>query len=102
MTRMGIAATSVVFVIHFANKSIRGKIIFGAIGIMALLAVFNSKRFQEKTFYGGTGTLSELTLITMITRLSVVVGGFHGKKRLSLASRQGLFGAMAREQIMPI
>ncbi|HBE41188.1 MAG TPA: hypothetical protein DDW27_08295 [Bacteroidales bacterium] len=62
MTRMGIAATSAVFILHFANNSLKGKILFGVIGILAFLAVFNSKPFQEKTFYGGKGTLEDLTL----------------------------------------
>jgi hypothetical protein len=62
LTRMGIAATAAIFILHFANRSIRGKILFGAMGVLSLLLVFNSKPFQEKTFYGGHGTLTDLTL----------------------------------------
>ena len=62
MTRMGIAATSAIFILHFANQSFRGKIIFGIFGVLIFIAVFNSKRFQEKTFYRGEGTLSDITL----------------------------------------
>jgi len=62
VTRMGIAATSAVFILHFANKNLSSKILFGSIGFFVFLIVFNSKSFQEKTFYGGHGTLSELTI----------------------------------------
>jgi hypothetical protein len=62
LTRMGIAATGAVFIFHFANINIRLKIIFGAVGFLALLLVFNSAPFQKKTFYGGHGTISDLTL----------------------------------------
>ena len=61
MTRMGIAATSAVFIFHFANISLKGKLIYGSLGFMAFLLVFSSKPFQEKTFYGGQGALSDLT-----------------------------------------
>jgi hypothetical protein len=61
LTRMGIAATATVFIIHFANQSIREKLLYGGLGIVAFILVFNSKPFQEKTFYKGHGTLSELT-----------------------------------------
>jgi hypothetical protein len=62
LTRMGIAATAAVFILHFANRKIKGKLVFGALGVIALLLVFSSKPFQEKTFYGGHGSLSDLTL----------------------------------------
>lgn len=62
MTRMGIAAIAAVFILHFANKNINSKILFGMIGVLAFLLVFSSKSFQEKTFYNKRGTLSDLTL----------------------------------------
>jgi hypothetical protein len=62
VTKMGIAATATVFIFHFANKKITGKIIFGAVGALVLLLVFNTKRFQEETFQKGKGDLSDLSL----------------------------------------
>lgn len=62
ITRMGIAATIAVFIFHFANRSLRGKIIFGGFGFLVFILVFNSKSFQEKTFYKGEGSLSDLTV----------------------------------------
>lgn len=62
MTRMGIAAIAVVFILHFANRGIKSKVIFGILGFIAFFLVFSSTRFQEKTFYSGQGTLSSLTL----------------------------------------
>jgi hypothetical protein len=62
LTRMGIAATAAVFIFHFANINFRSKIVFGAAGFLALILVFNSGPFQKKTFYGGQGTISDLTL----------------------------------------
>jgi hypothetical protein len=60
VTRMGIAATVAIFIFHFANKNIRGKIIYGLFGGLILLLVFNSRKFQEKTFYSGSGELTDL------------------------------------------
>ncbi|MDF1561379.1 MAG: O-antigen ligase family protein, partial [Bacteroidales bacterium] len=62
MTRMGIAAIAAIFIFHFANKAIKSKIIYGAIGLLAFLLVFSSQKFQEKTFYSKQGTFSDLTL----------------------------------------
>lgn len=62
MTRMGMAAIAAVFIFHFANRGVRSKIIYGAIGFLAFLMVFSSERFQEKTFYSKQGSLSSLTL----------------------------------------
>jgi hypothetical protein len=61
VTRMGIAATATVFILHFANNNLRTKIIFGILGGLILLTVFNSKSFQEKTFKRGEGKINELT-----------------------------------------
>jgi hypothetical protein len=61
VTRMGIAAMAAVFVLHFANTDIVRKFVYGLLGLVVILLVFNSRGFQEKTFYGGTGTLNELT-----------------------------------------
>ena len=60
VTRMGIAAMAAVFILHFANRNLRGKLMYGLIGLVALLFVFNSKSFQEKTFFSGHGKLSDL------------------------------------------
>ncbi len=61
LTRTGIAATAAVFVLHFANGNIRSKIIFGIVGVMVLFIIFNTKRFQEETFKGGSGTINDIT-----------------------------------------
>jgi hypothetical protein len=61
VTRMGIAAMAAVFVLHFANTDVIRKFVYGLLGLIAILLVFNSREFQKKTFYGGTGTLNELT-----------------------------------------
>lgn len=61
-TRMGIAVTTVVFIIHFANRSFIGKILYGGIGVLTFILIFNSKPFQEKTFYGGQGSISDVTV----------------------------------------
>ena len=62
VTRMGILALAAIFIFHFANLSLKGKILFGGIGIIVFMMVFNSKSFQEKTFYSGQGSLSDLTI----------------------------------------
>jgi len=62
MTRMGIAAIAAVIIFHFANQNIKTKVLFGGIGLLAFLVVFNSRNFQEKTFYGGEGNLIDISL----------------------------------------
>lgn len=62
VTRMGIAALAAIFIFHFANRSLKGKILFGGIGVLAFTLVFTSKSFQEKTFFSGQGSLSDLTI----------------------------------------
>lgn len=61
VTRMGIAATAAVFILHFANHNIRGKVFFGLLGALIFFAIFNSKSFQGKTFKSGKGELRDLT-----------------------------------------
>ena len=60
-TRMGVAAMAAIFILHFANTNIIQKILFGLAGFLLFLLVFNSEKFQEKTFISGSGTLSEIT-----------------------------------------
>jgi len=62
LTRMGIAAMAVVIIFHFSNPGLRGKILFGLMGALVLFFIFKSKPFQEKTFYSGEGTLSDITI----------------------------------------
>jgi hypothetical protein len=57
VSRMGIAAMAAVFVLHFANTDVIKKIVYGFLGLVVILLVFNSKGFQEKTFFTGSGTL---------------------------------------------
>lgn len=61
VTRMGIAAFLTIFIFHFANRKIAGKILYGLVGLVLVLLVFSSKGFQEKTFHGGKGQLSDLS-----------------------------------------
>lgn len=61
VTRMGIATFLAIFILHFANRRISGKILYGFVGLALVLVVFNTKGFQEKTFYGGQGKLSDLS-----------------------------------------
>lgn len=61
ITRMGIAATAAVVIFHFANHNLRNKLVFGTLGALVTLMVFNSTKFQEKTFSSGQGELSDLS-----------------------------------------
>ena len=60
-TRMGIAALTAIVILHFANRSIKGKLTFGGLGLVGFILVFNSSSFQNKTFYSGKGTVSDVT-----------------------------------------
>jgi O-Antigen ligase len=60
VTRMGIAAFLAIFIFHFANRKISGKIVYSVFGLIAVILVFNSSGFQKKTFYGGKGNISDL------------------------------------------
>lgn len=62
VTRMGILVFLLIFIFHFANRKVFSKIAFSAIGLLLVLLVFNSKGFQEKTFYEGRGELSDLSV----------------------------------------
>lgn len=62
VTRMGIAVTAAVFIFHFANDSIRNKVVYGTLGALVLFVVFNTARFQEKTFKEGQGEIGDLTV----------------------------------------
>ena len=61
-TRMGIAAISAIIIFHFANQNIKSKLVFGGLGLLIFLIVFDSESFQKKTFYSGTGKISDITL----------------------------------------
>jgi hypothetical protein len=76
LRRMGIAATSMIFVIHFANWNLRSKIVYGIIAAIILLFIFNSKRFQEATFYGEQGQISDITF------------DYYGNKKIRNSGRQ--------------
>lgn len=62
ITRMGIAAMAAIFIFHFANTNIVNKIVFAILGLLVFFIIFNSRKFQEKTFYSGSGTIKELTI----------------------------------------
>jgi hypothetical protein len=61
VTRMGLLVFGSVFILHFANKGLGSKVLASFVGGLLLLFVMNSKGFQEKTFNGGSGNLSELS-----------------------------------------
>lgn len=62
VTRMAIAAFLAIFILHFANSRIADKILYGLIGSVIVIIVFNSKGFQEKTFGENKGKLSDLSV----------------------------------------
>lgn len=62
VTRMGIAAFLAIFILHFANRKIGGKLLYGLLGLVVVVIIFNTKGFQEKTFYGGQGHISDLSM----------------------------------------
>jgi hypothetical protein len=62
VTRMGVVAMSMMFLFHFSNKNLFNKLLYGFIGILALIFVFSLNGFQKKTFYSGKGSLTELSL----------------------------------------
>jgi|APHig6443718053_1056840.scaffolds.fasta_scaffold00845_11 hypothetical protein len=62
VTRMGIAVYIVIFMLHFSNKKIATKAFSLIVGVLIVIAVFNSESFQKKTFFGGKGSLSDLSL----------------------------------------
>jgi hypothetical protein len=62
VTRMGLIVFIFTLIFHFANKKIISKIIIGILGIVVAIMIFNSKSFQEKTFYDGRGKLSDISI----------------------------------------
>lgn len=61
VTRMGILAMLSIFIFHFANRNLLNKVIYAIIGFFLVLLIFNTKGFQEKTFEGKKGKLSDLS-----------------------------------------
>jgi O-antigen ligase len=62
LTRMAILVFLVSLVLHFSNKKVANKFYAGIAGIILVLAVFSSKGFQEKTFYDGSGEITDLSV----------------------------------------
>jgi hypothetical protein len=62
VTRMGVLAMALMFVLHFANSNIFMKIGYTITGVFLLYIVFNMAGFQKKTFYSGQGSIYELSL----------------------------------------
>lgn len=62
VTRMGMLVFLIILIFHFANKKFFLKIAFLFFGLIAIIIVFNSKGFQEKTFYSGRGDFSDISL----------------------------------------
>lgn len=61
VTRMALLVFIVILTLHFANTRIIYKVFATILGVTVLLFVFNSKEFQEKTFYGGKGEISDIS-----------------------------------------
>jgi hypothetical protein len=61
ITRMGILAFVVILFVYPGNGKILYKAMILVLGVLMLLMVFNSKSFQEKTFFEGQGELNEVS-----------------------------------------
>jgi hypothetical protein len=62
VTRMGILVMIVIFIFHYANEKVINKAKFCILGLIVLVIVFNTRKFQEKTFYNGSGKISDLSV----------------------------------------
>jgi hypothetical protein len=62
LTRMGIAVFLVLVVFHFANRDKASIVMAGLVSLALLIVIFNSSRFQEKTFFEGEGSYTDLQL----------------------------------------
>jgi hypothetical protein len=62
VTRMAIAMFIAIFVLHFSNKRFFSKLFAITSGALAVVAVFNSQSFQDKTFYEKKGSLSDVSM----------------------------------------
>jgi hypothetical protein len=62
MTRMAVVVFLVILVMHFANTKVVMKAVVMVMALFVGLLVVNSAAFQEKTFYKGSGDVSQLTL----------------------------------------
>lgn len=60
VTRMAMLVFGATFIGHFAHKRLRSRIGATLLGGLLLLGVLNSKGFQEKTFYDGSGGIDEI------------------------------------------
>jgi hypothetical protein len=61
VTRMALLVFGLTFILHFANKGIGSKVLGSFAGGVLLLFVLTSTGFQEKTFYDGEGSLSNIS-----------------------------------------
>lgn len=62
VTRMAILSFGLTYILHFANKRLSSKVTAAFLGGLLLLGVSNSKGFQEKTFYEGSGDINEISV----------------------------------------
>lgn len=60
VTRMALLVFLFILVMHFANRNLISKFIFSILGVALALFIFNSKGFQEKTFFGESKLISDL------------------------------------------
>jgi hypothetical protein len=62
ITRMGILVFLLIFIAHFGERRLRVKILYLLLSIPIALMIFFSQGFQSKTFYSGSGGLTDLRL----------------------------------------
>lgn len=62
MTRMGILMLLCIGILHFAKVKLFQRLILLGLLLISGIFIFQSKSFQEKTFYQGSGTVNEISL----------------------------------------
>ncbi|NTU90461.1 MAG: O-antigen ligase family protein [Chlorobiaceae bacterium] len=62
VTRMGVFAYVAMLLLHFANRRFFLRIYYLVFALLMMVVVFNSREFQEKTFFGGQGEISDISL----------------------------------------
>jgi hypothetical protein len=84
LTRMGILVFGSIFILHFSNKGILSKLLVFFVGSLLLLLIINSKGFQEKTFRGRKGSITELSF------------DYYNNKNINTNGRTSLLLALER------
>ncbi len=82
VTRMGMFVFLIGFIFHFGNSNVASKIMYTLFGIAFAVLLFNTQAFQEKTFNGGKGELSDLSI------------NHYDNENLNNSGRSGLLDAL--------